>query len=144
MNRTNVAILCLCLAGLMGCTSGQMKKLAVPEPGMYKIAILYPSGEGKTFDLNYYEAKHMPLMAGILGKNLKFYEIDKGLSGRTAQDPLPYVTIGYFYIRDLAAYQKAISDNLPAIMEDIKKYTNIQPMVQISEIRVIQAGVAKQ
>jgi uncharacterized protein (TIGR02118 family) len=123
-----------------GCNTGHLKKAMIPEKGMYKVAILYPAGEGKNFDLNYYEAKHMPMMAGILGKNLAFYEIDKGLSGRTPADPLPYVTIGYFYIRDLAAYNKAIAENITAILEDIKKYTNIQPTIQISEILQVQVG----
>jgi len=77
----------------------------------------------------------MPMVAGFLGKNLKFYEIDKGISGRTPADKIPFVAIGYFYISDVAEYNNAIAQHRDAIVSDIKKYTNIQPVIQISEIR---------
>ncbi len=108
-----------------------------PAPGMFKVAILYPDGEGKTFDMDYYQKKHMPMLAGILGKNLKFYEIDKGISGRVADGKAPFVAIGYFYVSDVAEYNKAIAQNRDAVIRDIKNYTNIQPVVQISEIKQV-------
>ena len=117
------------------CKSSQLKHAAIPETGMFKIAILYPNGEEKTFDMDYYEKTHMPMVAGLLGKNLKFYEIDKGISGRTPNDKVPFVAIGYFYCYDVTEYSKAIAQNRDAIVSDIKKYTNIQPVVQISEIK---------
>lgn len=123
-------------AALAACKTGQLQH--TPETGMFKVAILYPGGDDKTFDMDYYEKKHMPMMAGILGKNLKFYEIDKGVSGRTPNDKAPFVTIGYFYIRDVAEYNKAIAANRDAVINDIKKYTNIQPVVQISEIKRLE------
>lgn len=123
------------LIGLVSCKSSQLKYAAIPEIGMFKIAILYPNGEEKTFDMDYYEKTHMPMVAGYLGKNLKFYEIDKGISGRTATDKVPFVAIGYFYCYDVTEYNKAIAQNRDAIINDIKKYTNIQPVIQISEIK---------
>ncbi len=108
-----------------------------PKPGMFKVSILYPNGEGKTFDLDYYEKKHMPMVAGFLGKNLKFYEISKGIAGRTPNEKVPFLAIGYFYIIDTAEYNKAIAQNRDAIISDFKNYTNIQPVVQISEIKQV-------
>jgi uncharacterized protein (TIGR02118 family) len=107
------------------------------KKGMIKVAILYPNGEGKTFDMDYYEKKHMPMVAGFLGKNLKFYEIDNGISGRTPTDKVPFLAIGYFYINDVSEYNKAIAQNRDAVISDFKNYTNIQPVVQISEIRKV-------
>jgi uncharacterized protein (TIGR02118 family) len=121
--------------GLIGCKTSQMQQSPAPETGMFKVAILYPNGEDKTFDMDYYEKKHMPMVAGFLGKNLKFYEIDKGIAGRTPNDKVPFVAIGYFYITDVAEYNKAIAQNRDAVISDFKNYTNIQPVVQISEIR---------
>ncbi len=77
------------------------------------------------------------MVAGFLGKNLNFYEIDKGISGRTPNDKAPYVAIGYFYVKDVAEYSKAITQNRDTIISDIKKYTNIQPVIQISEIKQV-------
>jgi uncharacterized protein (TIGR02118 family) len=105
------------------------------EKGMIKVTILYPNGDGKNFDMDYYSNKHMPMVAGLLGKNLKSYEIDKGIAGRTANDKVPFVAIGYFYISDTAEYNKAIAQNRDKVIGDIKNYTNIQPVIQISEIK---------
>jgi uncharacterized protein (TIGR02118 family) len=110
---------------------------------MFKVTILYPNGEGKTFDMDYYANKHMPMVAGFLGKNLKFYEIDKGIAGRTPNDKTPYLAVGYFYIKDVAEYNKAIGQNRDAVISDFKNYTNIQPIVQISEVRQLGFNNAK-
>ena len=118
----------------ISCKTSQLKH-AGPETGMYKVAILYANGDDKTFDMDYYEKKHMPMVAGFLGKNLKLYEIDKGIAGRTPNDKVPFLAIGYFYINDVAEYNKAIAQNRDAVINDFKNYTNIQPVVQISEIK---------
>ncbi|MBL7750374.1 MAG: EthD family reductase, partial [Chitinophagaceae bacterium] len=99
---------------------------------------LYPDGEGKTFDMNYYEQKHMPMMAGFLGENLKFYEIDKGILGRSSSEKPTFLAVGYFFITSIDEYNIAIAQNREAVMSDIKNYTNIQPIVQISEIRQVK------
>ncbi|MEZ4850874.1 MAG: EthD family reductase [Bacteroidia bacterium] len=128
--------------GLISCTS-QLKTSSVPETGMFKVAILYPNGEGKTFDMDYYEQKHMPMVAGFLGKNLKFYEIDKGIAGRTPDEEVPFLAIGYFYVYDVAEYNKAIGQNIETIVGDFQNYTNIQPVVQISQIRQLKYNSIK-
>ena len=120
-----------------------MKHSSATETGMFKVAILYPNGENKTFDFDYYEKKHMPMVAAFLGKNLKFYEIDKGIAGRAPNDSAPFIAIGYFYIKDVAEYNKAIAQNRDAIINDFKNYTNIQPVVQISEVKKLGYPDAK-
>ena len=102
---------------------------------MFKVVILYPNGEGKTFNMDYYETKHMPMVAGFLGGNLKYYEIDKGISGKMPNDIVPYLAIGCFYIKDVAEYNKAIGQNRDAIINDFKNYTNILPIIQINEVK---------
>lgn len=133
--KINFFLLIFAFIGLISCNTSQLKHSSTPKTGMFKVAILYPNGEDKTFDMDYYEKKHMPMVAGFLGRNLKFYEIDKGIAGRTPNDKVPFVAIGYFYITDVAEYNKAIAQNRDAVISDIKNYTNIQPVVQISEIK---------
>ena len=135
ITKINFFSLIFAFMSLISCKTSQLKHSPTPETGMFKVAILYPNGEDKTFDMDYYEKKHMPMVAGFLGKNLKFYEIDKGIAGRTSNDKVPFVAIGYFYINDVAEYNKAIAQNRDAVINDFKNYTNIQPVVQISEIK---------
>jgi uncharacterized protein (TIGR02118 family) len=130
--------LIIALTSLISCKTSQLKNSFIPETGMFKVAILYPNGDAKTFDMDYYEKKHMPMVAGFLGKNLKFYEIDKGIAGRTPEDKVPFVAIGYFYVQSVAEYNKAIVQNRDAVVSDFKNYTNIQPVVQISEIKKLE------
>lgn len=124
----------ICLAG---CKTSQLIHASSAGNELFKVEILYPNGEGKTFDMDYYESKHMPMVAAFLGKNLKFYEIDKGIAGRTANDKVPYIAVGYFYVKNVAEYNKTIGENREAIIGDIKNYTNIQPVIQISEVKQI-------
>src|SRR5688500_5954744 len=78
---------CICL---LSCKTSQVSNPSTPTAGMFKVAVLYANGEGKTFDMDYYEKKHMPMVAGFLGKNLKFYEIDKGIAGRSPNEKVPF------------------------------------------------------
>ena len=135
ISKINFVSLIFAFISLISCKTSHLKRSPTPETGMFKVAILYPNGEDKTFDMDYYEKKHMPMVAGFLGKNLKFYEIDKGIAGRTPNDKVPFVAIGYFYINDVAEYNKSIAQNRDAVISDFKNYTNIQPVVQISEIK---------
>ena len=123
------------IIGLASCHSTQDTASSTPKVGMFKVAILYPSGNDKSFDMEYYENKHMPMVAGFLGENLQFYEIDRSISGRTPTDAAPFVAIGYFYVNDIAEYNKAIEKNRDAIISDFKNYTTIQPIINISEIK---------
>ncbi|HEV8507666.1 MAG TPA: EthD family reductase [Chitinophagaceae bacterium] len=141
--KINFLLLIFALIGFASCKTSQPKHSSTTEIGMFKVAVLYPNGDDKTFDMDYYEKKHMPMVAGFLGKNLKFYEIDKGIAGRTPNDKTPFVAIGYFYITDVAEYNKAIAQNRDAVINDIKNYTNIQPVVQISEIKQVEYRDAK-
>lgn len=104
------------------------------QAGMVKVAILYPNGEGKTFDMDYYSTKHMPMVAGLFGDAMKAMAIDKGMGGRTPEEPMPYLAVGYFYFNQLSDYENAFGANAEKILSDIPNYTNIEPIVQISEV----------
>lgn len=106
----------------------------VMEKGLIKVSIMYPFAEGKTFNMEYYETKHMPMVAGFLGSNLVKYTIEKGLASGIPNQPLPYMAIGIFYVKSLSDYQAAIGPNRDAIRADIANYTNIAPVILVSEV----------
>jgi uncharacterized protein (TIGR02118 family) len=107
---------------------------AVAEKGLIKVSVMYPFAEGKTFDMEYYETKHMPMVAEFLGSNLVKYTIEKGLASGIPNQPLPYMAIGTFYVKNLEDYQAAIGPNRDAIRADIAKYTNVAPVILVSEV----------
>jgi uncharacterized protein (TIGR02118 family) len=108
--------------------------IAVTEKGLIKISVMYPYAEGKTFNMEYYETKHMPMVAGYLGPNLVKYTIEKGLSSGIPNQPLPFMAIGIFYVKSLSEYQAAIAPNRDAIRADFVNYTNVTPVILVSEV----------
>lgn len=112
----------------------KMQNSTVVEKGLIKISVMYPFAEGKTFNMEYYETKHMPMMAGLIGSNLVKYTIEKGIDSGIPNQTLLYVAIGTFYVKSLSDYQAAIGPNRDAIRADIPKYTNITPIIFVSEV----------
>lgn len=106
----------------------------VTEKGLIKVSVMYPYTEGKTFDMAYYETKHMPMVAGYLGSNLVKYTIEKGLSNGIPNQALPYMAIGIFYIKNISDYQAAIGPHRDAIRADFANYTNVAPVILVSEV----------
>ena len=107
---------------------------AKPEKGLIKISVMYPFAEGKTFNMAYYETKHMPMVAAYLGSNLVKYTIEKGLASGIPNQPLPYMAIGTFYVKSLSEYQAAIAPNRDAIRADFANYTNVAPVILVGEV----------
>jgi uncharacterized protein (TIGR02118 family) len=113
---------------------GKKQTSAVVEKGLIKVSVMYPFAEGKTFNMEYYETKHMPMVAGFLGSNLVKYTIEKGVASGIPNQPLPYMAIGTFYVKSLDEYQAAISPNRDAIRADFVNYTNVAPIILVSEV----------
>jgi len=117
-------------------TTFSQEKPKVPgvEKGLIKVSIMYPYAEGKTFNMDYYETKHMPMVAGYLGENLIKYTIEKGVSSGIPSQPLPFMAIGIFYVKSLSDYQAAVGPHRDAIRADFPNYTNISPVILVSEV----------
>lgn len=133
----SVLLLITCLAAFgQEKQSGKTKKnsSAVTEKGLIKVSVMYPFAEGKTFDMEYYETKHMPMVAGFLGSNLVKYTIEKGVASGIPNTPLPFMAVGSFYVKNLADYQAAIAPNRDAIRSDFAHYTNVSPIILVSEV----------
>ncbi len=104
------------------------------KKGMTKVTILYPAGDGKKFDMDYYLNKHIPMVKGLFAGALKATAIDIGIAGGAAGAPTPFVVICCFYFDNVSAFQNAMAANGPKIQGDIPNYTNIQPVIQISKV----------
>jgi uncharacterized protein (TIGR02118 family) len=132
--KTKTILLLLFLGLSLNSLQAQTTNASKIKKGMIKVTVLYPNGEGKTFDMDYYTKKHMPLMETFFGEGLKLIAIDKGLSSGTPDKPVPFLAIGYLYFDKLSDYQKVLDLKATEIRADFPKYTNIQPLVQISEV----------
>ena len=101
---------------------------------MIKVSVMYPAGEGKTFDMEYYKVTHRALAGEVFGPALKGYDIDKGLSGPFPGSEPPYLAIGHLHFDSVESFLSIMMSNGTKLMEDIPNYTNSSPTIQISEI----------
>jgi uncharacterized protein (TIGR02118 family) len=136
--KTKFSFLIVILGLLFGCQQNESTSNTKIKKGMIKMAIFYPNGEGKTFDMDYYSTKHMPMAASLFGDSLKAMSIDKGLASGTPDQPVPYLAIGYFYFENLSALQNTLGPHRDKLRADIPNYTNIQPVIQISEVQTAE------
>ena len=93
---------------------------------MIKLSVSYPKGEGATFDHDYYAASHVPLCNSTFSPSKT--EIDKGIDG-------PNVAGVHFYFDSMEAMQTALANpKMGDVMADVANYTNIAPVMQVSEV----------
>lgn len=103
---------------------------------MIKVSVLYPNGPGSRFDLDYYCRVHMPMVQRLFGAPLQRIAVEYGLAGAAPGAPPPFLASGHLYFESLEAFQSAFEKCAEPIMADTPHYTNTEPVIQISEVRL--------
>ncbi len=106
------------------------------KKGTIKVSALYPDGEGKTFDMDYYCNKHTPMVIELLGDALIRATVEKGLSGGEPDSPATYAAMGNLYFESVEMFHNSFGQNANKIMADLPNFTNIEPIIQISEVMI--------
>ncbi|MGA8621463.1 MAG: EthD family reductase [Candidatus Sulfotelmatobacter sp.] len=97
---------------------------------MQRVTVTYPNKSDAKFDFDYYMKKHIPFVAGLVGKSI---EVRRGISTATGS-PAAFVCMATIPIDSVAAFQTIFSQHGAEILADIPNYTNIEPIVQFDEI----------
>jgi uncharacterized protein (TIGR02118 family) len=103
---------------------------------MIKVSVLYPHSADAKFDMNYYVTKHMPMVRQKLGAACKGMAVEQGVAGGAPGTPPSFVAMGHLLFDSADAFQKAFGPHADEIMGDIPNYTKIQPVIQISDIKM--------
>lgn len=103
---------------------------------MVKVSVMYPNREGTKFDIAYYINRRIPMVRQLLGSSLKGVSVEHGISGMGSGSSAPYIAMGHLLFDSLEAFQTSFSPHAQAIMEDIPKYTNSEPIVQIGDVKL--------
>lgn len=101
---------------------------------MIKVSVMYPNGQGHSFDMAYYTAKHMPMVRQKVGPALKNMAVEQGLAGGEPGAPPAYLAFGHLYFDTVEAFQAAFGPHAKEILADIPNYTNTKPVLQISKV----------
>ena len=103
---------------------------------MIKVSVMYPNKPGARFDHNYYREKHLPLIKRRMGAALKYYTIDRGLAGGAPGAPATFIAACHLLCDSIECYKASFDPHAQEISGDIAKFTDVTPIVQISEVVV--------
>ena len=103
---------------------------------MIKVSVLYPNGSGAKFDMQYYLNSHMPMVKRTIGAAVKGMAVEEGLGGPQPGMPATYLAMGHLLFDSVDAFSAAFAAHAGPIMADIPNYTNTQPIIQVSEIKL--------
>ena len=103
---------------------------------MIKVSVMYPQAPGARFDHDYYRDKHMPMVKRLMGDGLRRYSVERGLAGGDPGSPPIYAAAGHLYCDSVQVFQEAFGAHAGEILGDIPNYTDIKPVLQVSEVVV--------
>ncbi len=103
---------------------------------MIKVSVMYPNTPGARFDHDYYRDRHMPLVKRLMGEKCRYYTVDKGLSGAAPGTPPTYLAMCHIFSDSLETFQAGFGPHAEQILADIANYTDLSPVMQISEVIV--------
>jgi uncharacterized protein (TIGR02118 family) len=101
-----------------------------------KVSVFYPNKPGARFDHAYYKDKHMPLVKTRMGANCKYYTVDKGLAGGEPNTAPTYIGMCHIFCDSVESFQAGFGPHADEIMKDIRNYTDLEPVMQISDVVV--------
>lgn len=103
---------------------------------MIKVSVMYPNTPGARFDHDYYRDKHMPLVKARMGESCKYYTVDRGIAGGVPGAPPTYVAMCHIFSETVETFQAGFGPHAEEILGDIPNYTELSPVMQISEVVV--------
>jgi uncharacterized protein (TIGR02118 family) len=103
---------------------------------MIRVTVLYPAEEGHNFDLDYYLTSHIPMFRDRMGSAMKDLTVERGIAGGQPGSRAPFVTIVRTTFDSVESFANAFAPHAQEIQGDVKNYTNIEPIVEISEVLV--------
>ena len=101
---------------------------------MIKVCVVYPNTPGSRFHADYYLRVHMPMAARLLGHPLESITAEIGIGGEEPGSPPPYAAIAGFTCESVEAFLQAFLPVVDQLQSDIPNYTDIEPVVQFSQL----------
>ncbi|HUA20597.1 MAG TPA: EthD family reductase [Bryobacteraceae bacterium] len=101
---------------------------------MVKVSVLYPYKEGGRFDMDYYMKSHIPMVQRKLGTACKEVTVEQGISGADPATKPAYTLTAHMLFDSADAFRAAFGPHAAEILADIANYTEIQPVVQVSDV----------
>jgi uncharacterized protein (TIGR02118 family) len=103
---------------------------------MIKVSVFYPERTGARFDMAYYLQKHIPMVQKSWSPAVKGVTVEQGISGAAPGAAMTYRAIAQFLFNSVEEFQAAYEPPAMEVRADVPNYTDIQPILQISEVKL--------
>ena len=103
---------------------------------MVRISIFYPNKPDGRFDMAYYLETHMPASIERLsaGKGYQGVSVERGIGGGAPDAPPTYVAMCHYLFDTVADFMAAFGAHAAFLQGDMPNYTDIEPVIQLSEL----------
>jgi uncharacterized protein (TIGR02118 family) len=102
--------------------------------GVDCMTILYPAGEGITFDADYYRDNHLATIMRLYGKSISRFELRRVVPAPAGAPAVPYSAAINIWIANLDAFAAGNAQHGPTLVADVPHFTNSQPIIQYDKI----------
>lgn len=106
---------------------------------MIRLNILYPNTPGCRFDVDYYVGTHMPMSRRLLGAACKNILIERGVAGAEPGSPPAYVMSCHMLFNSIDDFLAVWAEVGEQLGGDIPRFTDVQPLIQFSEVLPLPA-----
>jgi uncharacterized protein (TIGR02118 family) len=86
--------------------------------------------------MDYYLKSHVPMVRKKLGAACKGAAVEQGIGGANPGSRPAFVAMGHLLFDSVEAFQAALAPHATDIMGDIPNYTTIEPVFQVSEVKL--------
>ncbi|MGB1004380.1 MAG: EthD family reductase [Salibacteraceae bacterium] len=97
---------------------------------MIKVSVMYRGSADDKFDVDYYQNSHLPMVKETVGTALKNMELNVGIGDS------PFKAIGNLTFESMDVFKSEFLPHMPKFQADVPNYTDIEPVLQISDIRM--------
>ncbi len=103
---------------------------------MIRVTVLFPKTSDSHFDMDYYLTKCVPMSVEKMQSSgfAVSGAVDEGLSGLMPGEPAPFAVIGTMLFENLEDLQAGMAAHGAAILGDFPNFTNVQPVIQVSNV----------
>jgi uncharacterized protein (TIGR02118 family) len=105
---------------------------------MVRVNVFYPNKPGARFDRDYYLRTHMPLAQRAFAGVLKGLSVEFGINGGPPDSSPPFLVTCHFLFETAEAFYTAFAANAAVLQGDIPNYTDIEPVIQVAEVKILQ------
>ncbi|MFV1465513.1 EthD family reductase [Phaeobacter sp. JH20_02] len=97
------------------------------------LQVIYPACADATFDYDYYETTHLPLVEEHFGDLMETVEASRGIASGPDIPPA-YLLIATITFPDMDTLDRAMGEKSGPIIDDVANFTNVRPQILVGEV----------